>query len=365
MRRKKYKKIFILLLPLWIILAYSSSFFPKKVEKYYSEGIYRFIGQILSSITGFVPFSLAEAIVISLCLFLLFYIIKTIIKAFKAKNGLKILIDFISNVLMVSSIIYLAFLLLWGLNYHREPFSSIIGLDIKPASVKDLSLVCEDLINRANELRSKVDEDNNGCMYIKGGFISISSRANSGFKNASKILSQLGGNFGPPKGVFLSVAMCYAGITGVYFPFTGEANVNIMQPYSMLPSTVCHEMAHQRGFAREDEANYISYLVCSLHPDTDFQYSGVLLALINSMNALYSHDPHMYKMLSLKYSPGLKRDLIQNDEFWKHYEGPIERISNNINDTYLKANMQKDGVYSYGRMVDLIIAEYRKKGKLE
>ena len=160
--------------------------------------------------------------------------------------------------------------------------------------------------------------------------------------------------------MLLSKLMSYTGITGVYFPYTGEANVNIGPPDSMILSTACHEMAHQRGFAREDEANYISYFVCMQNPDADFQYSGVLLALINSMNALYTHDKKAYLELTKKYSPGLIRDLKQNNLYWEKHEGSLQKISDRINDAYLKSNMQNDGVYSYGRMVDLIIAEYRK-----
>lgn len=154
--------------------------------------------------------------------------------------------------------------------------------------------------------------------------------------------------------------MSYTGITGIYIPYTGEANVNINSTDFMLPSTVAHEMAHQRGFAREDEANYIAYLTCSMHPDRDFQYSGVMLALIYSMNALAENDIEAYKVLRSKYSEGVKNDLRYDAEFWAKYEGKTQEISNNVNNTYLKSNGQKDGVQSYGRMVDLLIAEYKE-----
>jgi len=88
-----------------------------------------------------------------------------------------------------------------------------------------------------------------------------------------------------------------------------------------------------------------------------------MLALIYSMNALADVDFEAYKDLVGKYSPGMRRDLIDNNEFWAQYEGKVEKISNSINNTYLKTNGQKDGVQSYGRMVDLLLAEYRSKEK--
>lgn len=359
------KLLLISLLPAGAALVYILQSFPWSVENIYSKGIYRKVSQSLSTFTGFVPFSISEVIVVLFYIAILYFLIHTIVKIMQSKSGrLHMAGRFIINMLSLSGAIYFAFLILWGMNYHRLPFSTIASLDVSPASVDELYDVCEKIVYKANELRSKVVEDKQGYMDIPGGFKDVSGRAYMGYIKASEQYPELGGNYGRPKPVLLSVAMSYAGITGIYFPFTGEANVNIAQPDSMLPATACHEMAHQRGFAREDEANYISYYACSLHPDYDFQYSGTLLALINSMNALYSHDKERYKLLCARYSDGVRRDLQQNDEFWSRYEGPVEKISDRINDTYLKSNMQKDGVFSYGRMVDLLIDEYRKTGKI-
>jgi hypothetical protein len=223
--------------------------------------------------------------------------------------------------------------------------------------------MCENLIQKTNDLRAKVTEDTQGVMILPKGKSEALRRSYKGYVQASTVYSQLGGSFGNPKPVLLSELMSYTGITGVYFPFTAEANVNMKNNYSMLPSTISHEMAHQRGFAREDEANFIAYLTCKAHPDSDFQYSGYLLASIHSMNALYNYDRESFTSLSTKYSDGVRRDMNDINKFWKKYEGPVEKISNSINDAYLKANMQNDGVYSYGRMVDLLLAEYRKELK--
>jgi hypothetical protein len=129
----------------------------------------------------------------------------------------------------------------------------------------------------------------------------------------------------------------------------------------MLPATAAHEMAHQRGFAREDEANYIAYVACTMHPDADFQYSGIMLGVIYSMNALADADMDMYKQLVKKYTPQVRKDLVNDNEFWQKYKGKVEEVANNVNNTYLKSNGQQDGVQSYGRMVDLLLAEYREK----
>ena len=127
----------------------------------------------------------------------------------------------------------------------------------------------------------------------------------------------------------------------------------------MLPSTAAHESAHQHGFAREDEANFLSYLACKASGDPDLVYSGYLLATIHAMNALAGADATAFTQLSSQYSPAVLADLRYNNEFWAQYEGKVaEKVTQN-NDNYLKSNEQEEGVKSYGRMVDLLIAEYK------
>ncbi|KXG74697.1 DUF3810 domain-containing protein [Thermotalea metallivorans] len=354
------KSIAIILFPCAWLLSWLSSFYPSAVEQIYASGIYKIIGQFLSRITGIFPFSLMEVSIILLFfstvgILLYGFVHITRYKGIQKRTMLRIF----TSILSFFCIAYFIFITLWGMNYHRLPFASIANLHIRPASVVELRELCKNLIIRANFLRTLVDENGQGVMYIAKGHKDVFFRAAKGYENASAIYPELDGKYGRPKGILFSNVMSYAGISGIYFPFTGEANVNTAIPDCMLPSTTCHEMAHQRGFAREDEANYIAYLACTMHPDADFQYSGILLALIHSMNTLSLHDPESYKQLKAMYSLSLQQDLLHWNQFWKRYEGPIERAASKANDAYLKSNLQEDGVHSYGRMVDLLLAEYR------
>lgn len=359
---KSHKNHLIILLPLSLLLTYISSRFPTLIERFYSNGLYRLIGRGLSRATGIFPFSVGEAAVIVFVLLVITYLFRMLVLAVKSKEKRKFIIwNLIVNVLVIFSVVYFAFIITWGLNYYRLPFAEIIGLEVRPASVEELGQVCENLIERTNKLRVQTAESENGVMQPTGKTQDLFHRASRGYDNAARMIPKLGGRFGPPKGVLFSYQMSFTGITGVYFPFTGEANVNTNNPALLIPFTACHEMAHQRGFAREDEANYIAYLTCNLHPDTDFQYSGTLAALIHTMNMLQNYDIEKYNELRKGYSKGVIKDLNYISRFWQQFEGPIENMSNNINNLYLKSNRQKEGVYSYNRMVDLLIAEYRLK----
>ena len=128
-----------------------------------------------------------------------------------------------------------------------------------------------------------------------------------------------------------------------------------------IPHTVCHELSHLRGFMREDEANFIGYLACIGSDNEGFRYSGYLTGWIYATNALAKADQEAYWEICGQLSEKAWEDLRHNNEFWGKYEGKTAEVSNRMNDTYLKLNSQSDGVNSYGRMVDLMLAYARSK----
>lgn len=354
------KKLLILLLPLTLIFKYIASLNPSLVEGFYSDKLYRLIIATLTSISKFIPFSISEIIVIILSILAIFYILKAI--AEKYKNKKKFLFkNFILRILSITAVIYFLFNILWGFNYYRYPYSIISGLGSNIKDYKDLEGLCLELIKNTNKYRKNILEDSNGVMKLGKGKEYVLTHASIGFEIISSSYPFLTGNYGRAKGIKLSLPMSYTGITGFYFPYTGEANVNLMTPDSLFPATVCHELSHQRGFAREDESNYIAYISCINHTDDDFKYSGYLLALINVLGPLRMHDSDAYKELITLIDSGVKRDINYLNTFWDKYEGPITKISDRINDIYLKSNNQPLGVESYGRMVDLLILDYRKR----
>jgi hypothetical protein len=154
------------------------------------------------------------------------------------------------------------------------------------------------------------------------------------------------------------------GITGIYFPFTGEPNVNTTVPDVELPFSAAHEVAHQRGFAREDEANYIGYVACRFHPDADFRYAGLLAASHYALSALHALDPAAAARVQAGRSAPVLRDEGALRAWTDRYRGRANEAGRRVNDAYLKTQGQADGVRSYGRMVDLLLAERRSRGPL-
>ena len=343
-----------------MIFSFLAPRFSSLIEIGYSTKIYYWTIRPYSMFTGLFPFSLAELIVVSTVSLIVYKAGIAIIAVRKApRDYVKGLPGKGVRLVLALAVIYLTFTFMWGLNYSRMTFAEISGLPVEPASVGELTALALNLTERANELRDEVAEDDRGVMVLSGDVRDMLGRAHLGYERAAEIYPELGGRFGRPKGVILSRYWSYTGIGGVYFPFTAEANVNINMPHFMLPFTTTHEMAHQRGFAREDEANYLAYLTSTLHPDADFQYSGALRALNYTMSALRRYDPEIWSEIRLEYSEGVRRDLKDWQEYRARYEGSVRQISNRVNDAYLVANRQEDGVHSYGRMVDLMLAEFR------
>ena len=117
---------------------------------------------------------------------------------------------------------------------------------------------------------------------------------------------------------------------------------------------------------REEEANFLSCLACRESDSLFVRYSGTILALIYCGNALAAQDMELYGKLWQQYDAGILRDFAANAEYWKQFENTvISNTADKVNDTYLKANEQEDGVKSYGRVVDLLLADYRSRHGLE
>ena len=164
------------------------------------------------------------------------------------------------------------------------------------------------------------------------------------------------------KPVMLSELMSYTHITGVYSFFTGEANINVNFPDYTLPYTAAHELAHQRGIAREDEANFVAFLVCIESEDSYIRYSAYLNLYEYVASALYSADPELYFQARAKLSNDVKGEMRAYSEFYEKYRDNVASdVSEAVNNTFLVIQ-GTEGTKSYGMVVDLAVAYYKQAG---
>ena len=337
-------------------------------EKYFSLGIYPVWVNTMSILTRYLPFSVGEFIIITLIIIIPFYFVILIIDMIRAKKSfLKVLGSFMMRVATICSVFL--FLLVMGAstNYFRYEFSHYANLDVHPSPVSELYMLCEKLVNEANELREELKTDKNGASTFSPMTPwELSKEINQSYKNLIEQNPEYEKLFWlsekiPVKPVYFSEGMSYLQLSGTITPFTLEANVNVHTTDFDIPASMAHELAHISGFMREDEANFIGYLVCKASDNKFVNYSGVMSAFIYSSNALYSRDRELHQQIMSICSDKVRTDLILDSEYYNAHKSQVGEVYNTANDTYLKINDQKDGVDSYGRMVDLLLAELRSQ----
>ena len=363
---KLKRNLLILLFPISLIIvavAKKNVFFAETIH---ARGFFKVYSQIYSLITGVFPFSAAEIVIVFSPFIVIGVITWRVIRYVKSKKDLAFVIW--RDVLTLAGIASLAYFLLSAgctVNYYRKPLDTLLGIEVRDSSVEELEGLCRELAARASELRAQLtptNEDANGCFRYNRSYRELAGACRDAFDRLAEQNDIFKGTYARPKTVIHSTFMSKMEFTGVYVPFSMESNVNIDAPAFGIASTMCHEQAHLRGFIREDEANYIGYLACVASGDPELEYSGVSDALIYVGNALAAKNWDAYCEIWFTYDPGIRRDYDASGAYWKQFEDtPISNAANEANDKYLKNNDQEDGVQSYGRVVDLLLAQYRKE----
>lgn len=363
------KRLWLLLLfPAALLSLYAASRSQEIAEHVFARGIFAALSWGMAHITGLLPFSLMEFGIVVLPLVLLILLAAFIVRLVRKREdrGFRLAKAFINLGCVVS---IAAFLLLIGcsVNYYRYPVGRYLELTVEPASKEELYGLVRALAVETSRVRDSLEqaglEDADGVYKRSFSERELGQKAVEAFGRLAEDYPIFAGYYPRPKHIFFSRTMSRTELTGIFCPFTMEANVNIDVPDYSLGSTMCHELAHLKGFIREDEANYISFLACMASDSDELRYSGLMEALILAGNALYRKDADLYFEARSLYSDGVSRDLRANSEYWKQFEDTvISNTAEKLNDTYLKANNQEDGVQSYGRMVDLLLAQYRRDG---
>lgn len=352
----------------WLFLLLPISLFVSSMAsqnsgwaEWYAMTIYPVLSKLINHISSLFPFSLMEIILIAGIVGVLFFIVRLAVRLIQKPQERKTnLVRAAASLLCALGLISFLFTLTCGINYSRHTFAQVSGLPIQPSSREELKDLCTELVQQANRLRPKVTTDHQGVTHLED-WTQAAQTAQTTMNAMEQKYPTLKSGYGTPKPVALSRLMSYCNITGVYFPFTMEANVNKDAPDYGIPATMLHELSHLRGYMREDEANFIAYLACRSSDNPLFQYSGTVLAFSYANNALYSVDADSSREIYSLLSEDVQRDFAAEKAYWKQFEGPVANTASKVNDSYLKSNRQEDGVKSYGRMVDLLLAEFRQQ----
>ena len=310
----------------------------------------------LSVQSGQVPFSIAELLIALTVILLVYYLLSQLVRLFTRPQFFLRLYRTITTLLALGLTVYAGFCLLWGVYYYGDDFIARSGLKNEPISVEQLERVTAYFADLASEYSGRVSRDENGVYSGDRGAILYRSPAL--YRAVEADFPCLEGPALRAKGVMCSRVMSYLDFTGFFFPFTAEANVNLDFPPALFASTVAHELAHQRGVAKEQEANFVAVLACLEDGDADYVYSAALLAYTHLGNALRRANPEAWERVYGRLNEAVLADFAAGRAYWKQFETPVQSVSNTVYESFLHSYSQELGLKSYGACVDLLVNYY-------
>jgi hypothetical protein len=317
------------------------------------------VEQGLGRLWSYFPFSGLELCIALFVLGNLVWLVRAVVLFWRERAG-AVLFRRVLALVAVWLWLWCGLCWLWNAAYYASTFTQRSGLEPTLYSVTELSDLTAYFAQNAARLSTQVQRDEEG--HFAESRKDCFQRGTATYENLSKEFSCLSLRAVPAKPLLCSRLQSILGFTGMYFPFTGEANVNIDAPACLVPATITHEMAHQRMVASELEANFVGIAACTTCDDVVFQYSGYLMGLIQLANALYPADAQAWQtIVSTYFTAELITDWNDNNAYWAALESSVSDAAETAYDSFLKGNDQELGMRSYGACVDLLIAYYGPK----
>lgn len=334
------------------------SLFPPLVERYYSTGVYPFISRGLRWLFGWLPFSIGDLFYAAAAVYLVWGLIRLVKKIIRREVDMPFSLRLGGKVMTIWLWIYILFNGLWGLNYNRMGIARQAGLTVSNYDTREVDTLVVTLAERLNQLREAgvVDRARLHQKAVLFGEALQTYRQ----PDEHAIFLRYGGQSVKPS--LYSYLGNYLGFTGYYNPFTGEAQVNTTVPVFVQPFTTCHEIGHQLGYAKENEANMAGFLAARNSANPAFRYSAYFDLYLYAMRELALRDSSRAMELYQRLHPGVKNDIKVLRDFNNRHVGLLEPVVRSLYAQYLRINQQPGGMMSYNQVVALVIAYTRRYG---
>lgn len=335
-----------------------------EIADIYCRRIFPNIAFIPNSVNMYFLFSITENIVVVGGAFLLILVIRKIVLLIKTlirKGAVPFLTDVykvLKNILIVAICMMLVFQMMHGVNYRRPSIPQIMGLTREEHSYEEYAMALQWAYEGMISARMQLGEDYNGVAHMSTSLDEAVYDANGLLNTVSREYDYgMSPNYIRAKGVSLSHYWSYTDITGVYDMFIGEANVNTdYLDILYFPVTLCHEIIHAKGYARESDANTAAVLACIRSPRADFRYAGYYAIFTDLYNKTSSYAEEEGKPMPVSLSDpdfaAVVRDINASRDYSASLaDNPftrfVERFSESANNTFLEANGQEGGTRTY------------------
>ena len=318
---------------------------PSLVEDWFSTSTYPAIQRTVTPLSNYAPVALLDILIIAAVLAIAVALTHAVRTA-RAGRWLHPLLVFVGRLTVGVATGYLAFLLLWGLNYRRVPMEQ--RLSVAPGSpasdaVVQLGMMAVAQLNalhgEAHGSGWRQPLDDPSLLRAYGEIQQVLSDARPAEPGRLK-RSMLGPYFR------------WTSVDGMINPFGLEVLVNPdLLPFER-PFVAAHEWAHLAGYADESEASFVGWLTC-LRADAASQYSG-WLALYWQVSG--EVDRTQRSTIDRALGEGPRRDINAIVARIRRSEQPWLRNAGwRVYDQYLKANRVEEGIRSYGTVLTLIL----------
>ena len=354
---KKYQKLHI-----WLLtdLALLGLFALTRNNRSWMNALTQHVTEPLkravASLTYRVEWSVAELLYCTAILAGVIWLAHSVRLLIAEKDRWAILYGRLLGLVCTGLTIYVGLTLLWGVNYYTDSFQDISGIRGRGATVEELTELTERFAQGVIDTYDEVQRDENGLFAESREEIFAASTGV--YENLYEEFPFLRLEDRKPKALVYSEIFSIMDFTGFFFPFTGEANLNVHSPAMYLPTTIVHEMAHLRGIASEQECNFLAVVGATRSDEAAYRYAGWLFGYVYLGNALYGADRDAWTAIRASIPEEVVADLRYHSAYWAAYEGPVSQAASNAYDSFLKGYGDEDGIQSYGTVVDMLIAYY-------
>ncbi len=339
---------------------YAAFLVSERFADFFNGYISSAVRALLAHITGMIPFSLAECLLLLLPVWIVL-VTRTVTRRYG--DSLKEMLLSVVCVCSVLGVVFTFFTLGFAPAYRGSTLD-------KKLSLVQSDVSAEELYDTAVWLSEELERESQNVRFGADGFsvmpynigemndrlIDAYGKICDEYSFVQRLDSRL-------KPVMLSSAMSYTHITGVYTFFTGEANINVAFPDYTIPFTAAHELSHQRGIARENEANFMAFIVCTRADDAYIRYCAYLNMYEYVSSALYRANSTLYAEAYATLPLCVRGELAAYSAFYERYRNSAaSNVSEAVNDTFLKLH-GTEGTQSYGMVVDLAVAYYKSNNQ--
>ena len=318
---------------------------PALVERYFARGLYPGLQQTLTSWSNLTGVALFDFITIAIAVVAIGFLVRAFRAATRARS-LRPAVRAGWALVSLGSVVYLWFLIAWGLNYERPALETMLPYERGNVTSEALQKLAQRAVNEVNRLHAS------GHAH---GFPAAAEMPPSLVQSLHRLERRLGRPAptvpSRPKRTLLASFFRSAGVDGMHAPFLLETLLNPDLTAPERPAVLAHEWAHLAGYAPEDEASFVG-LVAAMGADPASQYSA-WLALLHEVVPLLPRDDQIRLLGALTEGPQRDRAAI-NQRQLQRVEF-VSRASWRTYDQYLKTQGVTEGVASYSRVVGLFL----------